>query len=837
MGVLLFRKREQVRECLYFLRGSLFRTLIFGVLVWLIFGAGMMRVEQVTAQERYVEQVFDGRQWTGFVEGIVETAEVNWEKMQGSLLIGACEIGRKEQEEGFVLVSVSMKGKITLDWDESFPKPGDFVRVTGSFSIPEKALNPGEMDYRSYCYVRHIGFLGFGNKGKIQQSVPKEQKEPVRWVQSLPFCARRMAYHVKIWAAEALDACLEEKDAGILKAVLLGDKSSLDMEEKTLYQTSGIAHLLAISGLHISLLGMGVWKGLRKTGCELGVAGAAAGIFVWGYVCMTGMGASAVRAAVMFSLMLGSSILGRTYDIWSALAVAAGLLLWDSPRLLFDAGFQLSFGAVGAIAGLGKTLTSLTSRKMESEKKRLGSGAFVISLAVQWVTIPILCFWYFEFPPYAVLLNLLVIPLMGIVIVSGLSVLGLYGILGWKAAGVMAAGPAHFVLLWYHRICLLFQKLPGNQWVTGRPDWLGIVLYYAMLAAWVWIWEELDEWKRKHEILEEDGHLSEKQMNEKRNEKRNENRCLREKGESGKEAVLTLCRYVCLIAGMGLSIFFLRPPDVSGLEVWFLDVGQGDGILLRTKNQNILIDGGSSSRKNLGEYTLKPCLKSLGITEIDYIFVSHGDSDHMNGILYLLEECGEIDVKYLVLPNGQTDEAYQKLADAMAKKNGYADSTILTSRILAFGAGDMWENGELRLYGMHPSAEKQETDKNNQSIVLLAEYGTKCILFTGDVEKEGEEDILENYGNFLESKDIVLLKAAHHGAKTSTTGAFLEAVKPEAAVLSYGAENSYGHPAKETIERLRAYGIELYETGGHGAVHVKLNVDSTRTRIEIKAND
>lgn len=775
-----FWKKEQVREFLCLLRGSFFRPLLVSILAWLLFCAGQMRVERVLAQEAYVEQIVGSEQQKhavgAVVEGIVENVEKNEEKKQGSLLIGQCMWkgeGTKGQE-----VSIPMKGKVTLDWNEEFPKPGDAVRVTGRFSVPQRAANPGEMDYRSYCYARGIGFSGFGSEVRIQK---KEE-----W-----FAVRRATYNIRIWAAEILSSCLETGDAGILKAVLLGDKNDLDIQEKTLYQTSGIAHLLAISGLHISLLGMGLWKVLRKAGCGLGLAGGAAGLFVLGYVCLTGMGASAVRASVMFCLMLGASILGRTYDIWSALAAAAGILLWDNPRLLFDAGFQLSFGAMGAIAGLGKRLIHWVS---VDGRTGACSEAFLISMAVQWVTIPIVCFWYFEFPPYAVLLNLFVIPLMGIVIVSGLSVLGIYGILGWKAAGVMAAGPAHFILRWYHLICTLFQKIPGNQWVIGRPEKKGIFLYYGILLVYVW---GLEVWRKREESVSV---------------------------ETETKKSLPALRLACLLVGMGVSVFVLKPPPVCGVEVWFLDVGQGDGILFRTENQNILIDGGSSSQKKLGEYTLKPCLESLGITELDYVFVSHGDSDHTNGILYLLEECDEIEVKYLVLPKGQTDDMYQKLTDAMTKKATAKEAVKNRSqnRIFVFGDGDVWESGKLRLYGMHPSAKKQETDKNNQSMVILAEYGTKCILFTGDIEEEGERELLKTYRSFLEEKEIVLLKVAHHGAKTSTTESFLEAVKPEAAVLSYGADNTYGHPAKETVERLQACGTKLYATGGNGAVHVKL---------------
>lgn len=234
----------------------------------------------------------------------------------------------------------------------------------------------------------------------------------------------------------------------------------------------------------------------------------------------------------------------------------------------------------------------------------------------------------------------------------------------------------------------------------------------------------------------------------------------------------------------------------------------------------MLIDGGSSSKKSLGEYTLSPCLKSLGVSVIDYAFVSHGDLDHVSGIKYLLESCEDIQIKNLYLPyHGRDEEMIQSLA-ALGVDRG-ACVQYLTG-------GDVMKVGKLSITCLYPGKDDVPTDVNGESQVLKMDYGDCHMLFTGDMGEREEQLLLEKKKDQLLS-EVNVLKTAHHGSKYSSSQSFLDAVSPVWAVISYGQGNSYGHPHKEVIERFNERSVTVFGTGMKGAV--RLETDGTRIRF------
>ena len=257
-------------------------------------------------------------------------------------------------------------------------------------------------------------------------------------------------------------------------------------------------------------------------------------------------------------------------------------------------------------------------------------------------------------------------------------------------------------------------------------------------------------------------------------------------------------------------IAFLLYRSVSGLRIDFIDVGQGDGILLETKKQVILVDGGSTQLKKLGEQRLEPLLKSRGIRKIDMAFVSHGDQDHISGLMWLLEEDTGIEIGRLFLPlPGKGEEIYEKLESAAARKGVKTDYIC---------AGDLIQSGRLSLSCLYPYRDTLSSDRNGHSEVLLAEYGDFSMLLMGDLGTEGEAEIAEVWD---EKKQVQILKAGHHGSSTSSSELFLDTVRPQIAVLSYGKDNSYGHPHPEVIERLEERGIASWATEEQGMITVR----------------
>ena len=269
--------------------------------------------------------------------------------------------------------------------------------------------------------------------------------------------------------------------------------------------------------------------------------------------------------------------------------------------------------------------------------------------------------------------------------------------------------------------------------------------------------------------------------------------------------------------GMLLGIFIMVYKKSPDFEIVCLDVGQGDGLVLRTgEGENFLIDCGSTSEKNIGQYALIPFLKNEGISYLEGIFVSHTDQDHINGIEELLagiaDKMTAIRVENVILPKWtKKDEAYLEI-EKLASEAGATVRYVNT--------GDVLKTDELRIEVLHPQKKSPGADANEEGIVLKVEYHDFSGLFMGDVGEEVEKELLP----LLE--DVDFLKVGHHGSRYSTSETFLREIKPELAVISCGEDNGYGHPAPETVERLESAGCQVKYTMESGAVtiHMEGNV-------------
>ena len=297
-------------------------------------------------------------------------------------------------------------------------------------------------------------------------------------------------------------------------------------------------------------------------------------------------------------------------------------------------------------------------------------------------------------------------------------------------------------------------------------------------------------------------------------------------------------RSVMIFVVMAVGVVLLRPIPPSGLSAVFLDVGQGDGICLRTKGTVVLVDGGSSDEKKLGEQVLEPFLKSQGIACVDYAIVSHGDQDHISGLTYLMEEPCGIRIEHLVLPwLGKEDEACGRLQE-MAERMG--------AKVHWMKAGDFIREGKLELECLFAGEEGKKQDRNEHSLLIQVSYGKAGILLTGDMSAEGEKAWLkqqeqeeqrgenEKERNKIEPRSgqpqIQILKVAHHGSGYSSCEEFLKEVKPDCAVISCGEGNRYGHPSPETVERLEKEEIAYIMTMEHGAVMVETDGKKVKIR-------
>lgn len=656
---------------------------------------------------------------------------------------------------------------------------GSRVTVRGTFTLFLQASNPGEFDAAEYYRT-----LGLGGRLKNAEALSAGREF---WP------LREGLYALKLRFRQRLYSVFPEKEASVMCALLLGDKSELDGELEDLYKRNGILHILSISSLHITILGMSVYKLLRRLGLPIGAAACAGSAALLLYGGMTGFGVSACRAIGMFLLRMLAELTGRTYDMLISLGVLAAVMVTANPFYLQHSGFLLSFASV---MGVGVVYRGFLPRSDRVPERKSRWKALVESwkrsalagLSITLTTLPVQLWFYYEAPVYSVLINLLVIPLMKPLMITGLVVMLL-----------PCAGPVSrldcLILRGYELLCRAFDGLPFSVWNPGRPGLWQIVLYYCVLIGAVLLCARS---RRQKEAAAEKAGAG-------------------KKGRKGKTAAVYPALAAALLAAA--LILSVRPP--FGNRVTFLDVGQGDCILVQTASgENYLFDCGSSSRSGVGRYVLLPFLKYNGIRRLDAVVLSHPDEDHMNGALELLRlaEGQNIELGQIVLPDtGETGkEGFAEIIKE-AENGGAAPVPV---RFLAAGGG--WRRGGAEFLCLHPEAGRRPENSNAGSLCVCVRFeGGASLLLTGDVEGAGEAALAEELAR-RDIGGIAVLKVAHHGSRYSTTEGFLESAEPALAVISCGRENRYGHPHEELLERLERAGCRIFRTDRDGAVTICL---------------
>ncbi len=763
------------------------------------------------------------------------------------------EVGLDDTESGNLSVDSSeqkiyTKGKL-LVYCESVEglKIGNYIRLVGKavpFAEPE---NAGQFDERAYYRAERMCCKFNADEIEILNDGVDEIREWCRAIRS------------------RLDSVYEEilpqKHAGIVSAILLGDKAELDADTKALYQKNGIAHILAISGLHVSLLGMGLFALIRKCGSPLIPAAVTTMLILIFYGCLTEFSVSTQRAVGMLVIAMFAKILGRSYDSRSACALCGLLILIVNPMQLYQTGFQLSFAAAFGISYFGRELErmKLNKGKTVAEKLKL---SLLSGMTTQLITAPIILNSFYELPVYAIFLNLPVVGLLSAVVF--LSILaGCAGIVSYSL-GKFLAGGVYVILEFYEFLCELVEKLPCPIWLYGKPQGWRIFAYFAVLLLFFAIAAKIGKRYRHHPRQHRYRRWAFLVL------------CLLPlvfiRGSANIGGVYLDAVCVNLLGEEEADAASVKSTVVKNNEqkteescvVSFLSVGQGDCSVVRTGNgSTYLIDCGSSSVKAVGEYRLKPWLKYHGISKLEAVFLSHPDSDHTNGVMELLEKTnstedwyrGEIQIKNLVLPAAYRKDVEVGVADneksvehstdsfsegEQNEEKGFIAIYKLAQEkgitVLWFDTGDRVAEAGLSFTCLYPDEDYSTYDTNDASMVLLMECQNTTVLFTGDVGEDGEGKVGLIAGKQQEEqearsgvhdKKTVVLKVAHHGSKNSSSEIFLEAVQPDLAVISCGKNNRFGHPHEETLERLKKVGSKVVTTPESGTVSVRISKGKT----------
>lgn len=629
------------------------------------------------------------------------------------------------------------------DSDANTYYKGQICQVSGEterFSLP---ANPGQFDERAYYYSQGVSYRIWAKSVKIlSEGEWLEQK--LRCLETLKKGMSRVYFQ-----------SMDEKNAGVLQAAVLGDRSGFQEDLRRYYQENGWMHLVTTSGLHLSFIAMGMYRRMRHWTVPPVMSTVMAFMLMMAYGYMTDYGDSMLRAMGMMVITMIGWLLGRKSDPLTSLVVVADVMIWLRPARLMSSGFLLSYGAVVGVE-LGKWLGKMQTFGKKDEKK----GRFQKSLWVQTgifiVTLPILLWYMYEIPLFGFIYNFFMIPLVSLIVPLGFAA----GVIGAFELPVFKYG-AFVMLKIIDKILCAVHKLPAKALVCGQPALWQVILFIAVIFVGVFFLS------RK---MKTTGHI----------------------------LMLVCC----------LFLLFVR---VRTDQMIFMDVGQGDGICIFTKKgQVIFVDGGSSDIKNVYTYRIEPMLKYYGADQIDGWFLTHGDRDHVSGIEEALAK--NVSVKQLFIPDVFEDEV---LSDIQRKAK---EQSIEIKRIYP---GNKITAGAYTLTCLYPGAEAGGDDKNNNSLVLEAVWQDQTkeirVLLTGDLEEAGENILMTQ--SRLETVDI--LKVAHHGSSGATSECFLNAIQPVWAVISCGENNRYGHPHKETLERLERQGCQWLTTSGQGAICIE----------------
>ena len=754
-----------------------------------------------------------------------------------------------EARNNLAFQKIQVLFKKTAEEDsESLYYPGDRVVFRGKFMELSPAMNEGEFSFLQYCKGESIEAFFLANKGEVHES------------DSSPFL--KLLYKLKQQASRDLEKLYPEEQSAFLKSLFLGEKSALSKNERNLYQEAGIAHILAVSGLHLSLVGATCFMLLRLLGMELSHASILSSFFVFSFALFTGASGSTLRAMFMFFVYFLGKNLGRGQDRISSLSLSLLLLLFLQPLFLYSVGFQCSFYSLFLLLLLsirdGKEKRKALSKKWERAKrkkrfaellwllpKRIKEGGKELFLFYLGL-FPLFSFLQSSLPLYAPLLNLLLLPLLPLIFLLGvLSILFSHLPPLFFPLVKLLSQSLSFLLSLFHGLICFSLQLPYSSLLLGKLS-LHALFLYIFLFYILFLFPLQFKIRRR-------------QIEKKENE--------RQRNLSSPYiplyAIKKICHFKNILSLLFLcSIPFFLPSPPKDLEITAIYVGQGDGFLIRKGNFVMTIDNGSSSDKNFPENTLLPYCKAKRIHKIQYALITHSDIDHTSGIQAILEEgstenthsgINKLQIENLILPvQAKDDHRYDLLKRLSGRhgarlfywKNGNSieydkknhsfsvmspssdtlppSGTAPSSDILPPSDTAPFEKSaflSLRCY--YPLTDAPMEEANAHSLGCVLQYGDFSMVFTGDMPKEAEEAMLSAIKKEGQSPSVDIVKLAHHGSKTSSSPIFLSETKGKFALFSYGKNNRYGHPHKSTLEKCSYFQLIPLETAKLGEIQIK----------------
>ena len=517
-------------------------------------------------------------------------------------------------------------------------------------------------------------------------------------------------------------------------------------------------------------------------------------IFLIFFMALTGFTASVVRASIMGILILTSGLVHRKSDTINNLGISSLIILICNPYTIIDAGFWLSFAGTMGIILLEEPINSYFQKFKICKIKSISwiINSFTITFAANIIIIPIMAYMFSTFSMTFWISNILAAPVMEFVTIYGFLMyfISIFLLPLAKFLGIIL----NFSLNSLIKIAEITSLIPGSSIYIKTPYLLECIIYYLILFL-------IFNWKRIKEKLEN-------------------NKILEKIKKNSYKYISIILIFIILTNTISNKIF-------QEIKIYFVYVGQGDSTLIQTiEGKNILIDGGGSEfgSFDVGESILLPYLLDRRITTIDYLMISHFDSDHIGGVFAILEN---LEVKNIIISKqGETSENLKKFYEIT---NNKGIRTIIVKK------GDIVEIDKYSHFEILFPEDNLIEDNilNNNSIVARFNSLDFSILFTGDIEEIAEKRLCELYSG-TDKLEAFVLKVAHHGSKTSSTEEFLELVKPKIALIGVGKNNNFGHPNIDVIERLENMGSKIYRTDNCGEIIIRINRKKLQIHTKIK---
>lgn len=570
---------------------------------------------------------------------------------------------------------------------------------------------------------------------------------------------------------------LSIKNASLLRGLIIGDKSDIKEDVLESFRNASLSHILAISGAHFSYIIL-ILNFINKKIKVKNLGNLLSILVMLFFMELTGSTTSVLRAGIMNIVVIFSKLIYRKCDFWTNLSFSLLIQMLINPYVIFDVGLQLSYLGVIGIVTLYEKVFRILKLKIIS-----------VTIAANIIIIPIMMYNFNTLSFSFIISNIFASILLGPIIILGI----LSVIFRFKIIFLIL----NILLSLLTKIADIFGSIEFLSIYVITPSIISIFLYYLIVYILFY------------------------------------------KVKSCKKMKKVLALLICAVLIFNLNYELINAKIKQDLLINFVDVSQGDCTLIRFEGKNILIDGGGSADKNnnIGKQVLLPYLLDRKITNIDYMIFSHFDSDHAQGLMYILNK---IKVRKIII--GIQKESYPnyiKLCDIVEKHNKKQKNKKDRIEINTILEGDSINIKELKLICLWPNSKKaiNENGINNNSLVLKLLYGKISMLFTGDIEEIAEKEILKEYKLNQELLKSTILKVAHHGSKTSSSDELLKVVSPSIALIGVGKDNKFGHPSNENIQKFKNNKIAVYRTDQMGEIAIKVsNMGKIKIDNKIKNN-